>query len=143
MVIRLQNGRTSIMWCLASGCAAAISIACSRPAQLSTSIPPMNSRVSTNGPSLSNVSPSRTRTVVADVLVLQRVPEDLKAARLQVLRPGQGLAQDRRLFFRRRRDPVHAHHHAVRGAAESSPRAKRGAASPSSSPGQNGRISIV
>src|SRR6185312_3954994 len=60
-----QNGLSSIIPNLAIGCFDATSIASSRFAQSMMSKPPTYSFVSTNGPSVTSVSPSRTRTVVA------------------------------------------------------------------------------
>ncbi len=54
--------------------------------------PPRNSLVSMNGPSVSSVSPSRTRTVVAVAGVLKRDDRTLVAARLDLFAPGVRVA---------------------------------------------------
>ena len=60
-----QNGRTSIVPIRATGCFEATSIASSRSAHSSRSKPPICSFVSAYGPSETNTSLDRTRTVVA------------------------------------------------------------------------------
>ena len=61
----LANGRTSSVWNQDTGHLAVTSIASSRLAHSRRSKPAMNSLVSANGPSVTSVLPSRTRTVAA------------------------------------------------------------------------------
>ena len=84
---RPRTGRISISPTRAIGCFAATSIASSRSAHSTMSNPRHLSFVSTNGPSVSSTSPSRTRTVVASLAGRMRLADQAYAAAVHLVDP--------------------------------------------------------
>src|SRR4051794_26703631 len=69
-----SNSRTSMQPSFVVGCAAATATAASRSGHSTTSYPAICSLVSANGPSVTTLRPSLTRTVVASVVGRSRAP---------------------------------------------------------------------